>query len=279
MKSEFKRVVDAQLSGVEWTNIHTENVLKRLEDEKMTKRISVKTLLIAAVLFVLTAAVAFAVVAITRSPEAEAMNTARTSVMEKYGLNAEAIAFMDGRYEKTDDGWKVVFAGGEKTGEYEVVFDGKTATAAWNYEGTEKASTAWKNDEIIAQLKKIGEYEKQRMTEYPETGEYLKPTIGDAADNVHMQDIIYAEPREGDLSEEKALEIYYEAAKDVISDVETLRAAGKPYMACVVNGEGRRMWEINRNFMCDGIVGDVSAYIDAVTGEVVKIIYETGGMG
>ena len=61
MKSEFKRVVDAQLSGVEWTNIHTENVLKRLEDEKMTKRISVKTLLIAAVLFVLTAAVAFAV--------------------------------------------------------------------------------------------------------------------------------------------------------------------------------------------------------------------------
>ena len=108
---------------------------------------------------------------------------------------------------------------------------------------------------------------------------YDKPTIGDAADNVHMQDILYAEPREGDLSEEKALEIYYEAAKDVISDVETLRAAGKPYMACVVNGEGRRMWEINRNFMCDGIVGDVSAYIDAVTGEVVKIIYETGGMG
>ena len=210
MKSEFKRVVDAQLSGVEWTNIHTENVLKRLEDEKMTKRISVKTLLIAAVLFVLTAAVAFAVVAITRSPEAEAMNTARTSVMEKYGLNAEAIAFMDGRYEKTDDGWKVVFGGDEKTGEYEVVFDGKTATATWSYEGTEKASTAWKNDEIIAQLKKIGEFEKRRMTEYPETGEYLKPTIGDAADNVHMQDILYAEPREGDLSEEKALEIYYD---------------------------------------------------------------------
>ena len=164
MKSEFKRAVDTQLSGVEWTNIHTENVLKRLEDEKMTKRISVKTLLIAAVLFVLTAAVAFAVVAITRSPEAEAMNTARTSVMEKYGLNAEAIAFMDGRYEKTDDGWKVVFGGDEKTGEYEVVFDGKTATAAWSYEGTEKASTAWKNDEIIAQLKKIGEFEKRRMT-------------------------------------------------------------------------------------------------------------------
>ena len=118
MKSEFKRAVDTQLSGVEWMNIHTENVLKRLEDEKMTKRISVKTLLIAAVLFVLTAAVAFAVVAITRSPEAEAMNTARTSVMEKYGLNAEAIAFMDGRYEKIDDGWKVVFGGDEKTGEY-----------------------------------------------------------------------------------------------------------------------------------------------------------------
>ena len=39
------------------------------------------------------------------------------------------------------------------------------------------------------------------------------------------------------------------------------------------------MWEINRNFMCNDIVGDVSAYIDAVTGEVVKIIYETGGMG
>ena len=75
MKNKFKRAVDTQLSGVEWTNIHTENVLKRLEDEKMTKRISVKTLLIAAVLFVLTAAVAFAVVAITRSPEAEAMNT------------------------------------------------------------------------------------------------------------------------------------------------------------------------------------------------------------
>lgn len=245
----------------------------------MTKRISVKTLLIAAVLFVLTAAVAFAVVAITRSPEAEAMNTARTSVMEKYGLNAEAIAFMDGRYEKTDDGWKVVFGGDEKTGEYEVVFDGKTATAAWNYEGTEKASTAWKNDEIIAQLKQIGEFEKRRMTKYPETGEYLKPTIGDAADNVYMQDIIYAEPREGDLSEEKTLEIFYEAAKDVVSDVETLRASGKPYMACVVNGEGRRMWEIHKNFMCNDIVGDVSAYIDAVTGEVVKIIYETGGMG
>ena len=50
MKNKFKRAVDTQLSGVEWTNIHTENVLKRLEDEKMTKRISVKTLLIAAVL-------------------------------------------------------------------------------------------------------------------------------------------------------------------------------------------------------------------------------------
>ena len=42
MKSEFKRVVDAQLSGVEWTNIHTENVLKRLEDEKMTIKNMVK---------------------------------------------------------------------------------------------------------------------------------------------------------------------------------------------------------------------------------------------
>ena len=279
MKNEFKRVVDTQLSGVEWTNIHTENVLNRLEDEKMTKRISVKTLLIAAVLFVLTAAVAFAVVTITRSPEADALNTARTSVMEKYGLSAEAIAFMDGRYEKTDNGWKVVFAGDENTGEYEVVFDGKTMTAAWSYEGTEKASTAWKNDEIIAQLKQIGEFEKQREAEYPETGEYLKPTIGEEADNVHMKDIIYAEPQKGDLSEEKALEIFYEAAKDVVSDANALQASGKPYMACVVNGEGRRMWEINKNFMCNDIVGDVSAYIDAVTGEVVKIIYETGGLG
>ncbi len=39
------------------------------------------------------------------------------------------------------------------------------------------------------------------------------------------------------------------------------------------------MWEINKNFMCNDISGDVSAYIDAVTGEVVKIIYETGGLG
>lgn len=279
MKNEFKRVVDTQLSGVEWTNIHTENVLKRLEDEKMTKRVSMKTLLIAAALFLLTTAVAFAVVAITRSPEVEAMNVARTSVMDKYSLSAEAIAYMDGRYEKTADGWRVVFAGTEQTGEYEVVYDGKTATASWSYEGTDKAATAWKNDEIIAQLKEIGELEKERITKYPETDEYEKPTIGEDASSVHMSDVIYAEPQAGDLSEENALEIYYEAAKDVVSNAEALQAAGKPYIACVVNGEGRRMWEINMNFMNDGIIGEVCGFIDAVTGEVVKITYETGGMG
>ena len=37
MKNGFKRAMDTQLSGGEWANIHTENVLKRLEDEKMTR--------------------------------------------------------------------------------------------------------------------------------------------------------------------------------------------------------------------------------------------------
>lgn len=279
MKNEFKRTVDTQLSDIEWTNAHTENVLNRLEEEKMTKRISMKTLMIAAALFVLTTAVAFAVVTITRSPEAEAMRTARASVMEKYGLSAEAIAYLNGQYEATDDGWKVVFGGTEETGAYEVAFDGKTALASWSYEGTDMADAAWKNDEIIAQLKEIGKEQIECKTKYPDSAESTVPTIGEDASGVHMSDIVYVEPQAGDLSEEDALAIYYEAAKDVVSDVEALQAAGKPYMGCVVNGEGRRMWEINKNFACDGIVGDVCGYIDAVTGEVVKLTYETGAMG
>ncbi len=279
MRNEFKRTVDAQLSDIEWTNVHTENVLNRLEDKKMTKRVSVKTLLVAAALFLLTTAVAFAVVAITRSPEAEAMNMARNGVMEKYGLSTEAIAYFSGSYEQTNDGWKVVFGGTEETGVYEVVFDGKTALVSWSYEGTDKAETAWKNDEIVAKLKEIGEFEIERKTKYPDSEEEYEPTIGEDASGVHMSDIVYVEPQAGDLSEEDALAIYYEAAKDVVSNVEALQAAGKPYMSCVVNGEGRRMWEINKNFACDGIVGDVCAFIDAVTGEVVKLTYETGAMG
>lgn len=245
----------------------------------MTKRISMKTLMIAAALFVLTTAVAFAVVTITRSPEAEAMRMARASVMEKYGLSTEGIAYLNGQYEATDDGWKVVFGGTEETGAYEVVFDGKTALASWSYEGTDMADAAWKNEEIIAQLKEIGKEQIERNTAYPDSAEASVPTIGEDASSVHMSDIVYVEPQAGDLSEEDALAIYYEAAKDVVSDVEALQAAGKPYMCCVVNGEGRRMWEINKNFACDGIVGDVCGYIDAVTGEVVKLTYETGAMG
>lgn len=158
---EFQRLVDRNLSGLEWDERRRQQVLRAVEkEEKTMKRFSRTIILVAAILCIILTAFA-----------AERMFSARMDVVklaekaleDTYGVTVSMQGSFFGRsVEEKQDGSTIVTYSGidflhEALGEYTVVIQSGKASASWSHDGEDTQglfeANAWGAEQLAEMLR------------------------------------------------------------------------------------------------------------------------------
>lgn len=292
-KNDLRERADRALSPLQWDERHTLRVLNVLH-EKGAKPIMKKKLSIALVMMLILSLLtvgALAVAALNWSPQASAVNQARQALMDKYGLTQETIALFHNTYEKTEDGWKVIFRSGgvheSLAGEYTVTITDHDATAAWSYDYLDKAlwengsldAPVWGQPQLHSYLHDDTEEAKEiniarwheSATLAPGTAANPTPTPAPADVSESVYTVVEPDQQARDIAASALMEIYPFTEADI--------AGGEWLDDFVYTQDGRSMRTMTLYLAKDGVEYLCSVDIDMETYAIHSIDASTGGNG
>lgn len=301
--NDLQKAVDRRLSQLSWGEKQRRSVMIQLQKEEkpMKRKLSMSFALVLAAM--LLAVGALAATSLMRSPEADAVTQARQAVMERYGLTVETLGIFHATYESTADGWRVAFrpsmdinANMDEAviGVYTVEKTADGLAVTWSHDDADPASYAGGNltDPVWAQeqLRKVlheGRAEisalaQQRSAATPQP----VPEEEVAGASVWMNGTIVTTPENGDMPMAEAKEIMRAAvqAELALTDAQAAQI-GTPAdydeaaVQFVQDAGGVRMWEFQVDIDVDGSHYSCGVFINAQTGEVVRISYTVLGNG
>lgn len=158
---EFQRLVDRNLSGLEWDERKRQQVLRAVEkEEKTMKRFSRTIILVAAILCI--SLTAFAAERMF-SARMDAVKLAEKALEDTYGVTVSMQGSFFGRsVEEKQDGSAIVTYSGidflhEALGEYTVVVQDGKASASWSHDGEDTQglfeANAWGAEQLAEMLR------------------------------------------------------------------------------------------------------------------------------
>lgn len=162
---EFQRLVDRNLSGLEWDERKRQQVLRAVEkEEKTMKRFSRTIILVAAILCI--SLTAFAAERMF-SARMDAVKLAEKALEDTYGVTVSMQGSFFGRsVEEKQDGSAVVTYSGidflhEALGEYTVVVQDGRVSASWSHDGEDTQglfeANAWGAEQLAEMLRLTAE--------------------------------------------------------------------------------------------------------------------------
>lgn len=162
---EFQRLVDRNLSGLEWDECKRQQVLRAIEkEEKTVKRFSRTFILVAAILCI--SLTAFAAERMF-SARMDVVKLAEKTLEETYGITVSMQGSFFGRsVEEKQDGSAIVTYSGidflhEVLGEYTVVIQSGKASASWSHDGEDTQglfeANAWGAEQLTEMLRLAAE--------------------------------------------------------------------------------------------------------------------------
>lgn len=304
MNEGLKNVLDRRLSALAWDDRRSQQVLRQIRGEtKVKKKMSFG--LVMAMALILVAGIAIAAITINRSPAADIINQARTALEQKYGMTPAALGVMFPKAEQAGDQWTVTFLGGGMpeglVGEYTVVIKKDAQPeASWSHDNADKAlldsgsldSPAWGVKQIQKALTDTAAREAAIQKHLKENPDLIKhaqglgptpavenPQDGDRfVQGKHMRE---GKPGEGDLTQEKALEIAKAALMDEFKlSRETLDRAELTDAIFLKAVEGdKTAWSLHFYVVDKEVELGLGVLVDAKTGELLNIGITTGGNG
>lgn len=198
------------------------------EENTMKKSYLMKVLILATVFLMLTCTAL--AVGLNQSARHTATLQAREAVMEAYGLTSETIGMLFEHTEQGQDGYTVVYSPikyGNQIGEYTVHVDKDgNAKVSWSHDGVDMdsldiGSPAWGQAQLLEIMEIESQHNEWRGDTKEMTEEELAATrlqrqaerdsiLADMREKGVEVGIISVAPKEGDLTEEEAVQ----AAKD-----------------------------------------------------------------
>lgn len=302
MKNEFRQLVDRRLSDLQWDEQRTRRVLQALEPEGgkvMKRKLTLSLVLVTAI--ALMASVAFAAVTLIYSPSANAVNQARSVLIEQYGLTHTTLGlFMQG-LSMDDDVITVTFDGdwmaayGGNAGNYTVTLRDGEVIASWTHDEADPAlwqtgnldAPIWGQPQLEAFLRErdlsvtgidVPDADEGSVT-YELAACTPEPAPAEEPEVVHIQ-IIEVMPSPDDLPKDKALAIARAALMESYGLSETQMADDVDIASCrllQIGDYSPRVWSISAWCQMDGFDWNMLVEINASTGEVITVYMQTGG--
>lgn len=302
-RNDLQRAVDRQLSGLSWGEKQRRAVMNQLSEEEkpMKRKLSLSLALVLAAMMLTVGALAAAT--LLRSPEADAVTQARQAVMERYGLTVETLGVFYNTYERTDDGWRVTFHPATEisavmnerlVGVYTVEKAADGLQASWSNDGVDPAAYAdgslsapvWGQEQLRKYLHEG--HEEALAIGHQNLAGTTPPPAPEAVvgASVWMEGTVEVAPQEGDMPMAEAKEIMRAAVQAELAltdDQAALLDAAEDYdeaaVQLICGADGTRMWEFEVEFDLDGTHYSGGVFINAKTGEVVRIAYSVLGNG
>lgn len=162
MRNEFQKLVDHELSGLQWDERTRQRVLHAIPEEEKP----VKQKMTAGMVFVLVLMVACSVAlaaGLMFSPRYDLVKQADEALLENYGITDEMLSFFGKRVEIGEQETKVYYISipelARAVGEYRVTLQGGKTTAEWSFDNApEKGWKAEKLAEVLEICQKNGGY-------------------------------------------------------------------------------------------------------------------------
>lgn len=306
--NELQCAADRQLSRLQWGEAQRRAVRNQLkkEEKPMKKKLSLSFALVMAAM--LLAVGALAATGLMRTPEADAVTQARQALMDKYGLTVETLGIFHEDYVETDGGWQVTFRptmdfdenmDEDIIGVYTVAKAADGLTASWSFDSVDPATYAdgsltaavWGQEQLRKalhegkdELRQLGQQSRGEA----EANQLSAAEQAEAVDgaSVWMTGTVEVSPEEGDMPMAQAKEIMRAAvqAELALTDEQAAQlGAAEDYdeagVQMVQSADGLRMWEFQVDFDLDGTHYSGGVFIDAQTGEVVRVAYTVLGNG
>ncbi len=307
MKTDFRQLVDRDLSGLRWDEERQARVLASLEPKGGTsvKRKMTMSLAFALVLMMM-ASVALAAVVLNYSPQAKALTMARNAVIETYGLTHTTLGLFTYDMSMTEGQTVIVFhsdvvdeQGEHLAGEYTVTIpDGGAPVAVWSHDDVDPA--IWQSGDMNAPV--WGQPQLETFLQDKTNGGTVdyNAVLDDGAVTYSMNtpeppamegdgpivefetiEIAQVTPGPDELTETAVIELAREALMESFGLSEG-EAARIDFFSCVLQQFGDykpRTWQINAYLNQDGYDWNMYVNLDAETGEILDIGMSTGGNG
>lgn len=291
MKNDFQQHVDQRLSSVEWNELRSRRVLNCLHEQKRTVRPRLAMVMAAVLALVMLTATAFAMLAVNRAPEAEAVHTARQTLMDKYGLTADTLGAFYTVCEQNGEGWTVTFRSPfrELAGEYTVTRSGERVTASWTHDAADPAlyldgsldAPVWGQTQLEAAVHDKKQDAWARIAALPTITPAATPLIiaPDADTGSVWMATTPAEAKPGDITAEEATAIAAAAIREELGLDETIPVCDECSWALRQDAAGQRMFEFSVTVEANDMQYCVGVFVNAETGTVVSLEYDTVGNG
>lgn len=266
----------------------------------MKKKVRLSFIIV--MVLILLTATAFALYAIQRSPQADAVRTARQALTEKYGLSAEAFGLFHTKAIQEDKKWIVTLASNDSgipaslLGEYTVTLEGdRLANAVWSHDHVDPSQ--WKNGDVHAQAWGQPQIEKSlrgdpeavavRMAAWEEqeaqTTPNPTPEIPATQEGEYYYDGELAKmttPPSDAVTQAQALEIAKQAIMEEYGvPREILETADVVTCEYIVTQSGAGLWQCHLYFVYNQVEWGCGVSMEGKTGEVLSIGSVTGGNG
>lgn len=282
MKTDFKQLVDRDLSGLRWDEARQARVLAALEPKGgTTMNNKMRLVLVFALVLLMMASVAMAAVMVSYSPAANAKKLATQAMYDTYGFDRQTLGLFHSVV--TEDGVRYSpdsYLPVERIGEYLVTIDGETAAATWTHD--DKDAALWQSGDPDAPIWGVKQLAAYLATASHERGDWLKTYTVTAMPMPaetpvpEMTGENTADVQTGDLPLAQAMAFADAALMDVYGMTESeVAAIDHDVDARVIVENARRIWDIT--------YGDAEGMyyikLDAATGEIIDIGMSTGGNG
>lgn len=298
MKNEFQKLLDTQLSALEWSQAKSEELLRQTRGEIKVKK-KLRLSLVVAVVLVLLTATAFALYALHFSPQAGVISQARRALTDKYGLSPEAFGLFSPTAAQDGGKWVVRFTANDGLhpallGDYAVTLENGQAAVSWTHDDVDPAlwqsgdlaSPAWGQPQIQKALRgdpqaaeiKATLWKEQPPAPVPQVTPSGKPLPG----QIYWKNqwVTPTTPPESSLAQEEALAL----AKEVLAQEYSLPQE-ELEKAELVDGfyfptqDGPPIWSLHFYLVHDGVEWGCGVVLNGETGEVLSVGSSTGGNG
>lgn len=292
MKNDFQQHVDQQLASLVWDERRSGQVLNRLHVQKRAARPRLAMVMAAAMALVMLTATAVAMLAVKRSPEAEAVHTARQAVMDKYGLTADSLGAFYTDYEQNEAGWTVTFhsAFRELAGEYSVVQLGEKVAASWTHDDVDPAlyldgsldASVWGPSQLQAALHDQKDEAWAKVAALPAATPAVPAVtavVPEADTGSVWMATTPAELRPGDITAEEAAAIAAAAVREELGLADYTPVCEHSSWELRQDAAGQRMYEFSITLEANGATYCIGVFVHAEDGTVVFLGYDTAGNG
>ena len=288
------------MSGLRVTRQRHSELMNNIIGGKPMKKKLTAGLALAIVLIILTAT-AFAAYMLLWSPQADAQSRARQALADAYGLTPETIGCFIASERQDGDTWTVTFTGDGFNpgllGTYTVVLADDSASASWSHDDVDRA--LWEDGDLLAPV--WGQPQIMKALREPDAAnaaqaELLKDTpveiipretppggpesFTEGTAYWNGEFIRISTPGEGDLTEEQAREIAYQALMEEFGLTREELDAGIAVQSDFYTREnGGTLWGFSINILKDGVEWGCGVTMDGQTGEILMTNVVTGGNG